>query len=242
MEKWVKDPTIFKVIMLGEYHSGKTSVLNQYYDDTYTKRFKDTCKNQKGVREKRYCYDPQLQKFVLNTNKDPFWDDCKGQEEIHLHYKVQIWDTSGHEKNRNLFRSYYHDNDGVILVYDITNRSTFVKLSKWIKEIDNNMEGCQVVLVGNKLDRIKQTFSSKTKHEPAIRQVSFDEGLKLAHKHGFSFFEASAKTHINLSEAFSTLVSSMITTQNRLPPPLPSVHLHKSSPNTSTSPPWWKSL
>lgn len=46
--------------------------------------------------------------------------------------KVQIWDTAGQEKYRSTAKTYYRLANTILLVYDVTNRSSFEKLKEWI--------------------------------------------------------------------------------------------------------------
>ena len=73
---------------------------------------------------------------------------------------------------------------GIILVYDVTRRSTFECLAKWIKQMEESITNdYKVVLLGNKIDLAEQ------------RSVSTLEGKELAKKKGYQFFETSAKTN-----------------------------------------------
>lgn len=67
--------------------------------------------------------------------------------------KVQIWDTAGQENFRSLARSYYQNAIGVLLVYDITKRSTFEGVKGWFSELkENGNKNMEILLVGNKSD------------------------------------------------------------------------------------------
>ncbi len=47
--------------------------------------------------------------------------------------KFQIWDTAGQDRFRTLTSSYYRGADGIIIVYDITEQSTFDDIAKhWV--------------------------------------------------------------------------------------------------------------
>uniref|UniRef100_A0A8C0ZEJ4 RAB18, member RAS oncogene family n=1 Tax=Cyanistes caeruleus TaxID=156563 RepID=A0A8C0ZEJ4_CYACU len=97
--------------------------------------------------------------------------------------KLAIWDTAGQERFRTLTPSYYRGAQGVILVYDVTRRDTFVKLDNWLNELETYCTRNDIVqmLVGNKIDKEN-------------REVDRNEGLKFARKHSMLFIEASAKT------------------------------------------------
>ena len=81
-----------------------------------------------------------------------------------MHYistQLQIWDTAGMEKFRNapaLVPQYYHNTDGIVLVFDITEPGSFEGLDNWISEMKqyctcrSRTERVDMILVGNKLD------------------------------------------------------------------------------------------
>eukprot|EP01091_Cochliopodium_minus_P008763 TRINITY_DN203_c0_g1_i1.p1 TRINITY_DN203_c0_g1~~TRINITY_DN203_c0_g1_i1.p1 ORF type:complete len:224 (-),score=52.04 TRINITY_DN203_c0_g1_i1:100-732(-) len=105
--------------------------------------------------------------------------------------KLQIWDTAGQESFRSITRSYYRGAAGALLVYDITRRETFNHLSVWLEDAkqhsNNNMT---IMLIGNKSD---------LDHK---RAVTFEEGQKFANENGLVFMETSAKTALNVEQAF----------------------------------------
>jgi len=105
--------------------------------------------------------------------------------------KLQIWDTCGQESFKAITRSYYRGAQGILLVYDITNRNTFKYLGGWLEECRSNAdEGAVIVLVGNKCDIESQ------------REVDYEEGKRFADMNELLFLEASAKTSENVEEAF----------------------------------------
>ncbi|KAK2528586.1 hypothetical protein Q9233_007557 [Columba guinea] len=64
--------------------------------------------------------------------------------------KLQLWDASGQGRFCTIFRSYSRGAQGVILVYDITNRWSFDGIDRWIKEIDEVRHSTRVSLVCNR--------------------------------------------------------------------------------------------
>lgn len=69
--------------------------------------------------------------------------------------KVSIWDTAGQERFKNISSAYYRGAQGVVLVYDITERRTFQNLDGWLEELDR-YGGAEMVkvVVGNKRDQV----------------------------------------------------------------------------------------
>jgi Ras-related protein Rab-1A len=111
--------------------------------------------------------------------------------------KLQIWDTAGQERFRTISSTYYRGAHGIIVVYDVTNRTSFDNVSRWLTEIDKYArEHVNKLLVGNKVD--------STDDDANVRQVPSKEGKEFADNHDIPFLETSAKT---------------VSTRPRLPPP-----------------------
>ncbi|KAG6879432.1 hypothetical protein C0992_002698 [Termitomyces sp. T32_za158] len=122
--------------------------------------------------------------------------DVKGKK-----VKLSIWDTAGQERFRTITSSYYRGAQGIILVYDVANRESFDALPRWYSELETYVSDSVVkILVGNKLDK---EFS---------RQVSTEEGQAFATRMKSLFIEASAKTAINVNEAFQEVVEQILET------------------------------
>ena len=84
---------------------------------------------------------------------------------------------------------------GVIIVYDITNRQSFDNVVLWYKEVQLYVDKkAKIILVGNKCE------------DDSNRNVSIEEGKKLADKFGIKFIETSAKTNYNVENAFNLLI------------------------------------
>lgn len=115
--------------------------------------------------------------------------------------KMSIWDTAGQERFRTITASYYRGAQGVILVYDVSSRESFEALPRWLEELENYVPPEVVkIIVGNKLDK---EYS---------RQVPTTEGASFAQRTGCLFVEASAKTAVGVTEAFSDVVARIIDT------------------------------
>lgn len=114
-----------------------------------------------------------------------------------INYKVGLWDTAGAERFRSLTPSFYRKALGAILVYDITNRDSLVKLETWLAELNSYSDNSNIfiIVVGNKIDK--------------ERIVDRDEGRKFARKHRALFIETSAKCDQFVSEAFKDIVEKV---------------------------------
>ena len=112
--------------------------------------------------------------------------------------RLQLWDTAGQERFRSLIPSYIRDSSVAVVVYDITNRASFLNTSKWIEDVRNERgNDVIIVLVGNKTDLSER------------RQVSVEEGEDKSNKEGIMFIESSAKAGFNIKALFRKLASSL---------------------------------
>ena len=67
--------------------------------------------------------------------------------------KLQIWDTAGQERYRTITNAYYKGSDGIIIVFDITNRESFLSIDSWLEEIHKNVgDDVLVMIFANKAD------------------------------------------------------------------------------------------
>ncbi|KAG7805727.1 hypothetical protein KL921_005338 [Ogataea angusta] len=115
---------------------------------------------------------------------------------------LDILDTAGQEEYSSMRDLYMKTGEGFLLVFSLTDRKTFEEISSFYNQI-MRVKGEQVafpplILVGNKSDLVDE------------RQVSKDEAVTLASRMGCAYIETSAKTGLNVTEAFHNLVKIII--------------------------------
>ncbi|TFK61715.1 ras-domain-containing protein [Pluteus cervinus] len=124
--------------------------------------------------------------------------------------KLQCWDTAGTESFRAIGRSYYRGAVGCLLVYDVTNRKSFVNIKSWLADVRENADPhVTCILVGNKVDLCSDSDgTSNTATSPIVagfrraREVTSEEAERFAKEEGLLFVEASAKSGQNVEKAF----------------------------------------
>ena len=111
--------------------------------------------------------------------------------------RLIMWDTAGQERFKSLIPSYLKNANCVILTYDITDKSSFTALGKWLSDVkDNVVEGTFIILCGNKIDLNNR------------RVISKEEGEKFAKENNIAFAETSATTGQGINELFNTILSN----------------------------------
>lgn len=116
--------------------------------------------------------------------------------------KLQIWDTAGQERFQTITTAYFRNAMGIIIVYDITDRKSFDRVTLWLGNVEKHAtrpENVIKMLVGNKCDMEEK------------RVISREEAKALADQNKMLFFETSAKLAISPERAF-TSVKDVITT------------------------------
>lgn len=133
--------------------------------------------------------------------------------------RVQIWDTAGQERFRNITNSYYKGANGIVVVYDVTNRQSFETVSTWIEEITKKASlSTMNVIIANKIDMVNH------------RVVSKEEGESLASSLNLPYFETSAKDDNGVTQVFEfmaqKILSSLQSSTNYITPSNTSVLTH----------------
>ena len=171
-----------KVILLGESGVGKTCLIERYCYD----KFKDA--------------DPTLSAYyclkAINYNNKK--------------YTFTLWDTCGRQNFRSLTKIFLKDSKIIILVYDITNKDTFLELQFWLDEILLKFGGdIHLILIGNKNDL------------EINRQIRKSDATKFAETIHAHFAELSAKNSVGLNEFLDNAFNDYLKKTN----PVKEIHL-----------------
>ncbi|CAK7348942.1 unnamed protein product [Dovyalis caffra] len=180
---------LFKIVIIGDSAVGKSNLLSRYARNEFNLHSKATI----GV-------EFQTQSMEID-----------GKE-----VKAQIWDTAGQERFRAVTSAYYRGAVGALIVYDISRRTTFDSIGRWLDElkrivlfvsnVDEEAHSDTTVarmLVGNKCDLEN------------IRDVSVEEGKSLAEAEGLFFIETSALDSTNVKKAFEIVIREIYNNVSR---------------------------
>eukprot|EP01070_Trichotokara_eunicae_P002480 Trichotokara_eunicae@DN2684_c0_g1_i1.p1 len=167
----------YKLVFLGEQAVGKTSIITRFMYDSFDNNYQATI----GI--------DFLSKTLYLEERT---------------VRLQLWDTAGQERFRSLIPSYIRDSSAAVIVYDITNRTSFLNTSKWIDDVRAERGNDVIIaLVGNKSDLNDR------------RQVSPEEGEQKASDNDAVFIETSAKSGLNVKSLFRKLASTLPGLENQ---------------------------
>lgn len=151
-------------MLIGDSSVGKSSLLTRFADNTFSDSFLPTI----GVD------------FKIRTIEN------SGSV-----IKLQMWDTAGQEKFKTITAAYYKGSHGILLVFDVCDKRSFVDVANWLNEVEKFSSPDVVkILVGNKCDMQGE------------REVSREEGELFASSMDMKYFETSAKSNRNVENVF----------------------------------------
>ena len=159
---------VIKISLLGNQAVGKTTIRNVFLNLDYNENSLST----------------------VGVNKTDTVLKLDDGNEI----KLVIWDTAGQERFHSISLSTVKNSQGVILVYDVTNKQSFDDLKIWLDGIKDSTDKVSIILFGNKCEMEK-------------RAVSKDEAKKFAKEHKIPYIETSAKQNININEGFKQVAN-----------------------------------
>ncbi len=162
--------------MLGDEAVGKTSLIVQHTEHRFEASYKMTIGTDISAKL------VEIEKGGTKTNV----------------YLI-IWDIGGQEKYRILRESYLRGAAGALLVFDLTNKSSYSHVYDWYEEAQKFC-GKQIpmLLLGNKFDL------------ETNRVIQKEEGEKLANELNVEYLETSAKTGYNVDFAFNKITELIL--------------------------------
>lgn len=179
-------PRQFKIILIGAQRVGKTSIRRNYFGEQFQHNYSLTIGADFAVKR----IDHPQGEFIL-----------------------QIWDIAGQETFHHVRKLYYSASDAAFLVFDLTDRSSFDGIDKFLDEFLSEIGfehgmNVPIILLGNKIDLIQ---SGETK--PAVTEQEMEqklEEIRLRTSSPVTFYMTSAKTGENIGRAFNRMIEFFI--------------------------------
>ena len=162
----------FKLIVIGDIYVGKSCMLSRLISNTFT--------------EEHSCSIGVEFKYKTIEYKD------------NAKVELALWDTCGEERFKALTKQYYRDSQGVLLVFDVTNRKSFDNLKGWLKDIEKSEEEIEVFIFGNKNDLDNRVVSKEE-----IEQFSKENNIRY-------YYDISSKKGFDRENIFTDIASGLV--------------------------------
>ena len=167
-----------QLLIIGDSTVGKTSLLIRYANNTFNAN------------------------YLATVGLDNFTkDDIINGKTIH----IKIWDTASQEKFHSLAKRFFHNAQGIMVVYDVTKSEIYQNLRHWTQSIKtqmgNDIDKISVIIIGNKIDSNE-------------REVNKQEAEAFSRELGYPYFETSAKSGENVNTTIQFLVREILKKNN----------------------------
>ena len=155
-----------KVVMLGDTGVGKTCIIQRLI---YNK------------------FDPSNNPTIITAMNSITMEIPGAPETI----RFQIWDTAGQERYHSMTSFYYKDAAAAVIVFDMTNISSFESVKKWVDEVRSiRSDSITIVIVANKSDYVEKICIDPSEI------TNYSESVKIP------VVISSAKDDVNIKEIF----------------------------------------
>ena len=180
----------FKIILIGDMYSGKSSLVSTIVKNTFEPIYNATI-----------GFDTVPLLVKINDTI----------------LKLQIWDTCGQEIYKSLIKNFYRESSLVIMVYSINNKESFENISEWLKEIKTSSNSnAKLFLIGNKNDLEKEREVSYEEARQFAINSEFCKFFETSAKTGTNvqktFYEAANvlyDEYFNITQSLSNDFSSL---------------------------------
>ena len=160
-----------KILILGKEGVGKTNIITMFMDKTFSPMPVTTA----GIDLKTTCIE-------LNNKK----------------IRIQLWDTCGQERYKSITKNLFLKVQGILAVYDITNRNSFSTLKNWVKSIKSDGNHPKMLIIGNKIDLNEK------------RKVPKNEAIEYAKEEKIEYIETSSKTGENIYKSITLICEKIM--------------------------------
>jgi small GTP-binding protein len=199
---------VAKTIVVGESGVGKTSLIFQYVEGTFSTHFRHTIGRD------------------FFAKSVPVESDGGSIAEVVLH----LWDSAGQGQYRCLTTGYFRGCEAAVIVFDLTDATSYVRIHDWFKNVlelcnlgveDMSGEGrLPVFIVGNKTDLTDDYHYHQQQWKNKRRVVIAREAEELCAANGWEYAECSAKSGEGVAQVFERVTAKVFARmrkQQRLP-------------------------
>ena len=162
---------LIKILIVGDSTVGKTNFIKKYVENKFN------------------------ESYFASTGIDLITTSIKIEGKS---FKIQIWDTAGQEKYRAMTKNLFLKTQGIVIIFDISNETSFINLKSWMNDIKEECSAdIPMILVGNKLD-----LEDK-------RVIDKERAMEFAKNEKLEYIETSSKSGENINKALSLIIEKI---------------------------------
>ena len=172
----------YNIILVGDCSVGKTSIINRFIENRFNRNLKSTINIEFRIKSI---------KLDSNTVVD-----------------LKIWDTCGEEKFHSITKNFYHEADGIFVVFDLGNSKSFSSIKIYLKDINEvcNINNRSIMIIGNKNDMPNEELKVKDKDIKKILEKNRE----------FKYLDVSARSGNNINDMFIQMTKLIILNKNKI--------------------------
>ena len=176
MSKKASGRPVLSILAVGNATVGKTSIIKAFNGQSFSNN---------------YLLTMAIDLTPVNTEIDI--------DGVKTKIKVKVWDSAGQERYQTLVAQTVHNTEGIFIVYDVTQQSTFNDLEKWIEKLDDlvTINAFPIIVIGNKIDLTEK------------RVVKKEVAEEFCQSHGFPYFETTCKKSETVFQAIQCLLQKV---------------------------------
>ena len=176
MSKKASGRPVLSILAVGNATVGKTSIIKAFNGQSFSNN---------------YLLTMAIDLTPVNTEIDI--------DGVKTKIKVKVWDSVGQERYQNLIAQTIHNTEGIFIVYDVTEQSTFNDLEKWIEKLNDlvGINSFPIIVIGNKIDLTEK------------RVVKKEVAEEFCQSHGFPYFETTCKKSETVFPAIKCLLQKV---------------------------------
>lgn len=137
---------LFKILLVGDEGSGKTSILTRYINDSFAEDLSTTVGVDFDIR-------------TVNHSGDAI--------------RLQIWDTAGQERFHTIVSSYYRGAHAIVILFSLTDQESFDHLEAWLNNVKRySSENVDILILANKCDCVDNRVIPKETIQEYAKKVN----------------------------------------------------------------------
>ena len=172
----------YNIILVGDCSVGKTSIINRFIENRFNRNLKSTVNIEFRIKSI---------KLDSNTIVD-----------------LKIWDTCGEERFHSITKNFYHEADGIFIVFDLGDFKSFNNIKIFLKDINDicNINNKAIMIIGNKNDLPLEDIKVKEKDIEKI----------LGKNKEFKYLDVSARSGSNIRDMFTQMTKLIFINKNKI--------------------------